>query len=524
MRYPLLSITMLSNLIFISSVYAQHRPPPPPPPGGNPDSQLQNIVKQLNLTPINQQQLNLPTINDKKAQLGKQLFFAKNLGGEQSAACVSCHHPVLGGGDNLSLSVGVKAVNNLDQQSHDLLGIGRFNGDDDNNLPTVARNAPSVFNIALLTRGLFWDSRVERTPNGQIVTPDSSVDQNGRRRPDGNLPPNTTLAAAQARFPVTAANEMRGEFLTESENQALRASLAARFNSEDNTWLSEFNQVFNEVDVTFDRIAEAIGEYERSMLFVNNPWQQYLQGNNNALTEQQKAGAVLFFTPRQQGGANCVACHNGPTFSDQRAHLTAYPQIGEGAGNQSNTGTSQDFGRENVTGNSADRYHFRTPSLLNVALTAPYGHSGAFQTLTEVVAHYVDPVRSIDRLFAARGNVPFSNGLAPFCRLPQMVSIQEKNNIACEDIFPDAYQNSKEVVNYLMQARTGQVSARAPLRRNTRLSPTQVNEIVAFLNALTDPCANDRSCLAPWIIDGNDVATYPDDLPLVAHDKDDTEL
>jgi len=564
MRYPLLKATVLINVLCFSTLHAQQvqnrpipagrtippipTPPPipnppnrpnPPQPGPNPpqnpnpqptnnDAQLQALITQQNLIAIDNVNFNLPDINSPKAQLGKQLFFAKNLGGEQSAACVSCHHPALGGGDNLSLSVGVKAVDRGNNTSHDLLGLGRFNGNStDNNqqsLPSVGRNAPTVFNIALLNRSLFWDSRVERTPNGQIVTPDSVLDQNGRRRPDTNLAPDTTLAAAQARFPVTAPNEMRGEFLTSAENQALRASLAERFNSKDNTWLAAFSQVFNDIDVTFDHIADAIGEYERSMLFADSPWNNYLKGDLTALTDQQKAGAVLFFTPRQQGGANCVACHNGPTFSDQRAHLVAFPQFGNGAGNESNTATSQDFGRENVTNDPADKFHFRTPSLLNVEVTAPYGHSGAFQTLEEVVGHYVNPKRSIDSLFSARANVPFTNGLAPICRLPQVVSLQEKNNSLCENIFPDAYQNSIEVVNHLDNARAGLVAARAPLIANIQLSPAQVGQVADFLRALTDPCVKDRSCLTPWIIDGNNVASYPDNLPLVAHDKEGNEL
>ena len=548
MRHFLFKATVLINVLLLLPVHADQtqnkdltadntqqplqnptaRRNPPPPPPRNSDAQLQAIITQQNLIAIDSAQLNLPDINSPKAQLGKQLFFAKNLGGEQSVACVSCHHPALGGGDSLSLSVGVKAVDRNNNASHDLLGLGRLNGNStDNNqqsLPSVGRNAPTVFNIALLNRALFWDGRVEKTPNGAIMTPDSPQAQNGRRRPDPNIATTTTLAAAQARFPVTAANEMRGEFLTSTENQALRAALAQRFNSQDNTWLAAFNQIFDDVEISFDDIADAIGEYERSMLFANSPWNNYLKGDLTALTEQQKAGAVLFFTPRQQGGANCAACHNGPTFSDQRAHLVAFPQFGNGAGNDSNTATSQDFGRENVTHDPADRFHFRTPSLLNVAVTAPYGHSGAFQSLEEVVSHYANPRRSIDRLFAARANVPFINGLAPLCRLPQLVDLQEKNNTLCENIFPDAYQNSIDVVNQLDNARAGQVAARAPLITNIRLSPRQVAQVADFLRALTDPCVNDRSCLAPWIVDGNDVATFPDDLPLVAHDQAGNEL
>ncbi|NQY33496.1 MAG: cytochrome C peroxidase [Alteromonadaceae bacterium] len=514
------------------------RPPAEPTPPADINQQLHNLVVSLDLRPFpaipaeitgNNQNVQtapipiLPTINDPKAQLGKQLFFAKNLGGEQSVACVSCHHPSLGGGDNLSLPVGINAVNELNQNSHDLLGKGRFNGSNLDNTPAVPRNSPTIFNIGLMTRGLFWDSRVETTRNGGIITPDSGTNAQGRRIPDANLPPGTTLAAAQARFPVTSADEMRGGFVPTEDNQALRASLAQRFNNSNNdfssTWSAAFSQVYNGLEISFDLIADAIGEYERSMVFTQSPWNEYLAGDDNALNEQQKAGAVLFFTPARDGGAGCIACHSGPSFSDERQHLVAFPQIGNGKGNSSQTNTSQDFGRENVTNNSDDRYHFRTPGLLNIAATAPYGHSGAYQTLEQVVEHYNNPSRSIDRLFAARGNEPFTNGVAPFCQLPQIAELMQKNNQTCESIFPDAYANSVTVIDHLQQVRNGQIQASAPFRARVRLSRQQVQEVAEFLRTLTDPCVQSRECLAPWIIDENDVASFPDDLPLVAEDK-----
>ncbi len=119
--------------------------------------------------------------------------------------------------------------------------------------------------------------------------------------------------------------------------------------------------------MTFDRIADAIGEYERSMTFVNNPWYDYLNGNDEALTAQQKAGAVLFFSPRNQGGAGCVACHRGEAFTDERHHLVAFPQIGSGKGNNSGvngTADTTDFGRENITTDNRGRYHSDNNALI----------------------------------------------------------------------------------------------------------------------------------------------------------------
>jgi len=486
----------------------------------NAQQNLQALINDLNLEPTTAEGLNLPNITDDKAQLGKQLFFAKNLGGEQSAACVSCHHPMLGGGDNLSLPVGVSAVNFVEQSAHDLLGVGRFNGISFLNLPSVPRNSPSIFNLGFNTRRLFWDGRVESRRNGAISTPDSTINDDGRRRPDNNLPQGATLAAAQARFPVTSSTEMRGEFSQASDDQTLRSQLAERFTDSDgdfpSNWPAAFTVAYGDSNVSFDRIAESIGEYERSMVFVNNPWNDYLQGNDDALTEEQKAGAVLFFTRRRDGGAGCVNCHRGDTFSRFGHQLTAYPQFGPGKGNDSGTSTSNDFGRENVTNNTEDRYHFRTPSLLNVALTAPYGHTGAYQTLNEVVSHYRDPRQAINRLFGEENGQVLSTGEEPFCQLPQVADLMIKNNQGCADLYPDAYANSIAAVTHLEQARNDEVPARFPLRRGANLSDEQVSRVVAFLHALTDPCIESRDCLSPWIIDESNVASFPDDSALIA--------
>lgn len=499
------------------------QPRPPLNDLDNPQENLQRLISELNLEPASVNGLNLPNITDEKAQLGKQLFFAKNLGGEQSSACVSCHHPMLGGGDDLSLPVGLAAVNVNEQSAHDLLGQGRFNGLNFINLPSVPRNSPTVFNLGLNTRRLFWDGRVETRRNGAISTPDSSVNNDGRRRSDNNLPQGTTLAAAQARFPVTSSEEMRGDFSSASDNQTLRALLAARFSNTDNNfasnWPAAFALAYGDSTVNFNRIADAIGEYERSMVFINNPWNNYLQGNDAALSNDQKAGAVLFFTSRRDGGAGCVNCHRGANFSGFGHQLTAYPQFGPGKGNDSGTTTHTDFGRENVTNNDEDRYHFRTPSLLNVSKTAPYGHSGAYQTLNEVVAHYRDPRQAIDRLFGAENSQALTTGNEPFCQLPQVIALMAKNQQSCADLYPNAYQNSIAGVEHLERARNNEVSARFPLRGGANLSDAQVSRVVAFLNALTDPCLESRVCMEPWIIDQGDAAAYPDNLPLIAEDE-----
>jgi cytochrome c peroxidase len=172
------------------------------------DIQLRDIISRESLTGDPSHNRELPQISSPKAQLGMQLFFSKALGGNRDSACVSCHHPALAGGDNLSLSIGTESVD------PDLLGPGRRHSENGTHFdggPTVHRNVPTTFNVGMWDRGLFHDSRIEsleQTPNanGQgdnIRTPDVSFGT-----VDVNAWPN--LLAAQARFPITSAEEMRG--------------------------------------------------------------------------------------------------------------------------------------------------------------------------------------------------------------------------------------------------------------------------------------------------------------------------
>lgn len=463
------------------------------------DTELDTVIEEQDLTDNLDNANGLPDINDPVAQLGMKLFFSKSLGGELDAACVSCHHPVLGGADDLSLPVGVEAV------SPDLLGQGREHVD---GLPLVPRNAPTVFNVALWDTALFWDSRVESL--GKEEGANGSL--SGIRTPDSDLGvadalAGANLAAAQARFPVTSVEEMKtARFETDSDNDTIRDHLAARIGNYgvgegelvENQWLNEFQTAFvssqdAETLITFDNIALAIGEYERSMNFTNHPWNQYLDGDLSAITEEQKQGALLFFTSVDEGGAGCSNCHSGALFSDGNHHTIAFPQIGPGKGDGANG--DDDFGRERETNNQQDRYRFRTPSLLNVAMTAPYGHSGSYRTLEQVVRHYINPQAAVNGFFQAGG----------VCQLPQFENISD-----CQELYPNSASNTSLALNKLGNERRLGVS----LFQSPRLTAEQIQQLVAFLEALTDPCVQDRECLDQWIPDTN--STGPDGQQLNA--------
>lgn len=427
----------------------------------------------------------LPTINDPLAQLGKLLFFSKSLSGDMDTACASCHHPALGGGDGLALPVGVGAVD------PDVLGPGRARPD---GLPNVGRHSQTVFNVGLYDDGLFWDSRVESIgkedgQNGSgsgIRTPETPLNS-----ADLLVPAGTNLVAAQARFPVAVPEEMRGSFLPGADEETLRARLAARIGDygagageiPNNNWLAAFQTAFMSSApadqlITFDNIALALGEYQRSMVFVETAWKAYVEGNVSAIPDEAKEGAKLFFGSAQPG-LGCGDCHGGDFFTDERSTIVGFPQIGPGKGDGSNG--DEDFGREQQTANAQDRFMFRTPTLLNLLATPPYGHTGAL-SFFGASAHYFIPQATFDDELPA-GSVC---GIAQFASHPD-----------CRTLFPNVARNSSAALQAAIQQRNIDPALTFP---DLFFSPqSDAPLLFAFLEALTDPCTLDRTCLAPWI-------------------------
>ncbi|WP_028774448.1 cytochrome-c peroxidase [Shewanella waksmanii] len=494
----------ISSLLLISACSDNDdnsTPAPAEPTQAEIEAQITSVLRQqiasLGLTGDPSTDRNIPSIDTPLAQLGMQLFYSKALSGEMDTACVSCHHPLLGGGDNLSLSIGVEAVD------PDLLGLGRAHsssGTHHDGGPTVPRNAPTTFNMALWDRSIFHDGRLESleataTMNGAgdtIISPDSA---------DGTTadPHATSLTATQARFPVTSAEEMKGHNLGNLDNAAIRQHLVARLKGEtneldNNQWLAAFQTGYQQPDadaaslITEANLFNAIAEFELSQTFVDTPWKAFVEGNDNALDLTEKRGAQLFFTAVEDGGANCVRCHSGDFFSDELFHNIAMPQIGRGKGDGVND--SHDFGRFRTSQNVIDRFAFRTPSLINVEFTGPYGHSGAFVSLTEVVKHHLDVQTSVAN-YAVGGHVYQAN-------------VQHN----------DTQTNTQAALDKLLADRN--IEAQLGLQ-DVSLSVEQITQLVAFLHTLSDRCVaqdNDPQCLSQWVPD--DTLLDPDGLRLEA--------
>ncbi len=122
--------------------------------------------------------------------------------------------------------------------------------------------------------------------------------------------------------------------------------------------------------ITKENIADAIAEYEKTLITPNGPFDRYLKGDKNAISEEAKRGYTLF---KEKG---CILCHNGVNVGGN-----LYNKFGV-----YKDANSTDLGRYNVTGREEDKYVFKVPSLRNVARTAPYMHDGRFTKLRDAVS------------------------------------------------------------------------------------------------------------------------------------------
>jgi len=196
----------------------------------------------------------------------------------------------------------------------------------------LGRGAPSLWNAAY-SKWQFWDGRAE-----DLET--------------------------QAAGPITNEHEM-GE---KPENLVKELKAIPDY-------VQRFQKVFGgdaEQAVTFANVTRAVAAFERTLLTFNSAFDRYAAGNVSALSPQERDGMKLFRSLKTR----CFECHNFPTFADDTFRVIGVPETGE-----------HDRGRACVKGEGPDGA-FKTPSLRNIALTAPYMHNGAFDTLEDVIKFY----------------------------------------------------------------------------------------------------------------------------------------
>ena len=217
------------------------------------------------------------------------------------------------------------------------------------------RNAPTLINVAYV-RTLLWDGRLDSLDTQPI----------GSMKNDLHL--NSDLGQVIARL------EADGDY---------PASFAA---------------AFGDGAITGPRIGQAIGAYERTLIFDDSPFDRYMIGDETALNDAQKRGLGLFMRD-----GRCITCHFGPNLTDNQFHNIAVPEhhlradpgamaaLRFDARRMNFAGwesLKDDPGRALVTGDRRDRGKFRTMTMRNIAETAPYMHNGAYDSLEAVVAHY----------------------------------------------------------------------------------------------------------------------------------------
>jgi cytochrome c peroxidase len=271
-----------------------------------------------------------------KVELGRLLFFDPILSGNKDVSCATCHQPEFNYAEFLETSIGVNGKGSGSKRQFLL----------PNNIPFVKRNSQSILNVAFngIRNGtvyhaesapMFWDLRAKGLEE-------------------------------QALVPIKTLEEMRGHQYVEGK---VIDEILTRIRK-----IPEYNVRFtaafkDKSPVTAENLAKAIAAYERTLVANNSRFDQYMRGDSNALSSGEKEGLNLFLK------TGCAKCHSGPMLSDYKLHTLGVPD-------------SQNR-KESDSGVNGD-YAFRTPSLRNLRYTAPYMHSGKFNTLEQVLQFYED--------------------------------------------------------------------------------------------------------------------------------------
>lgn len=385
-------------------------------------------------------------VNLDEAQLGQLLFYDPVLSGNEQTACATCHHPALGTSDGVSLSFGDGGI-----------GMGPQRIADPDNPPEerIPRNSPALFNLgAHEFTVMFHDGRLEADP----------THPNGIRTPMGGDMTTgfASVLSAQTMFPVLSRDEMAGSY---NENEVGQLVRQGRITGAGGAWdvlsrriaalpayAARFETVYSHIntpdDIAFTDISNAIAAFVAYEWRSDTaPFDAYLRGKAK-LSPAADAGRALFY-----GAAGCSVCHAGPFQTDHSFHAMGAPQIGPGK-----SATFQDHhrdeGRFRVTGRDADLYAFRTPSLRNVTLTAPYGHAGAHRDLDAFITAHIDPARGLSGYDRAQAVLPAYSS-ADFTVMDDPTQIE--------------------------------AIAKAVTVQPLTLTKGQLGQITAFLETLTDP-------------------------------------
>lgn len=408
--------------------------------------------------------------------LGKSLFFDRELSGNRDVSCATCHHPSASSGDGRALPSGVG---------------GHGLGPDRTQSPAtevVPRNAPDVFHRGNAEwTSMFWDSRASAS-NGEFRSPA------GDQLPDGL----ENVLSVQAMFPVTSRAEMRGHAGDRDINGQLNEIALLRDDDFVGMWQALMNrlkaipayqtamqQAFPDVpedQLGFQHVANAIGEFEAIAFSpTDSAWDRYLAGDDGALSVAAKRGASHFL------GGDCSSCHAGNLLTDQEHHNVGVPQLGPGK----DIATRLDAGRSLETGETTDQFAFRTPALRNVTVTGPWMHNGVFSSLEDVIRHKYDPEQSLADYDTSQ--------------------------------LPEHLQSTMQVEEATLSALMASLDPLLPTGQS--ITDEEVNDLMAFLSSLTSPTVDLVARLTPEsVLSGLEVETLPPSEMDVLYDPSDGSL
>jgi len=308
-----------------------------------------------------------------KIELGKMLFHETGIArnprlftSENQFSCASCHHSSAGFQAGIAQGIGEGGF------GFGFKGEGRTIDPEYFNDPIWKDSidvqhvrSPSILNIAY-QKNVLW--------NGQF----GATDQN--EGTEYAWTEGTPKFFNHLGFEGTETQAIAGQTVH-------RLLVDHEFCEEYSEYMNLFAQAFGNVPNSIEELrinsGLAIAAYERTVLANEAPFQHWLKGNRNMLSNEEKRGAILFF-----GKANCVSCHTGPALNSMEFHaygmndLHLIPDV-FGA----NENSIENLGRGGFTGDSEDNYKFKVPQLYNLRDVEHLGHGASFGSLAEVVEY-----------------------------------------------------------------------------------------------------------------------------------------
>lgn len=252
--------------------------------------------------------------------------------------------------------------------------------------PSVPANNPLTDDKVALGKALYFDPRLSRDGTVSCATchdpkkgwTDQAPVSTGIKGQKGGVSAPTVLNSAYMEIQfwdgraASLEEQAKGPIENPVEMGFTHAEAVKRLKSIKG-YRPLFKKAFGDPEITIDRVAQAIAGFERTVLTGNAPYDRYEAGEKDALSDSAKRGLQLFF-----GKAKCSECHTGFNFSDSDFH-----NLGVGM-----KGPNPPEGRYAVTKQEEHRGAFKTPTLRNLADTAPYMHDGSQKTLKEVMDFY----------------------------------------------------------------------------------------------------------------------------------------